>query len=240
MSVRGRSRHGDRVVERYLHEVSVALPGPSSARRSALDEIRDHLIEEHDQLVMAGLHSDEAAVRATRVLGPPRRLAAGLVSRVGGVAIRRLAFSVPVLTATVCAVWLAVFLTGPHAPWSEVSEPWALAIADTVGSLAMLTALTSGLAAVALWMLPRAVGRAGFVESARAASGRVAAWGACMCSVGIVTILAYVSIRATLAPRSVEWPDIILGTLTTLFALGVLLSVARSHRSVPVKGAVRT
>ena len=68
---------GSTVVDRYLDEVRLALPGPSSARRRALDEVRDHLIEERDHLVSRGTGAARAAVEATRALGPPRRLAAG-------------------------------------------------------------------------------------------------------------------------------------------------------------------
>lgn len=156
-------------------------------------------------------------------MGSAGSLATALEPRVKGVTVRRLALSVCGLAAALGCLWLAVLLSGPHAPWSESSEPLALALTDAIGVTAMQSAFVTGAAALLLLVLPRSWGSAGFAEAARAFAGRLARIGAVLLGLGITTILAYVSIRGALAPRSVEWSDVAFGAVVSVLTLGALV-----------------
>lgn len=214
--------HLSRIVERYARDVATRLRGPRSARREMADEIRDHVL---DAIEAAGGARGSVEIAAATIAGfgrpedVARKLQPGLSRRIG----RRTAPALLGITAGICALWFAIFVSGPRAPWTETREPRMLAWSDVAGATAMKTAIVAALLAVLFsWILPRAARNVDLAERAGMWAGRSCLLGIATLVLGVATIFGYAVVRGLLAPGSLEWSDVGAGATISLIALAAL------------------
>src|SRR5690554_2458309 len=58
-------------IDAYLHTIEQELPGRQALRCQLLEEVRDHLLEHHAQLIEGGMDSVTAAEQVTEAFGDP-------------------------------------------------------------------------------------------------------------------------------------------------------------------------
>jgi hypothetical protein len=200
-----------------------------------IEEMRDHLYEQSVSFVAAGTDPVEAANLAIASFGSTEIVFDEFRRELARWSTARTALMLLVGTLAFSTLWAGILGTGPAAPWTEQREPLGLVWTDAVGSFAMaLTLLTVAAANILYWLPIRT--RTDHPTIRRGPSFAVAA-----CKVSIATlscslssIVAYVVIRVSLAPRSLEWLDIGFGIALTVAALAALVPMARSLKAIPL------
>jgi hypothetical protein len=126
-------------------------------------------------------------------------------------------------------LWLGVLLSGPHEPWIESAEPHGLAWADAAGSFAMKAAFGAAVLAFLFgWLIPRIGRSADLADMSGVWAERFAAIGLGALAIAVASILGYVGLRGYLAPASLEWSDVLVGSFVSLFAIVALTRQART------------
>ena len=222
MTRRGEQPHVPRIVDRYTREVAARLRGPRAARQEMADEIRDHVLDAIDA-TGGNPESAESAERTIACFGRPDYVASQIQPGLSRRLHRRTALALLGITTGICALWFGIFVSGPHAPWTESREPTMLAWSDIAGAAAMKAAITAGVVAVLFsWILPRLARSVALVERAGVWAARSCLFGIAALALGVATIFGYALARGLLAPGSLEWSDIGVGALISLIALSAV------------------
>jgi hypothetical protein len=190
--------------------------------------MKDHLDESVAALTAAGVPEAEAAARAVSAFGRPERVASDFQTELARHQTARFALGLMTLPPVLTLLWMTILTTGPQAPWTESGEPIQLAWMDLVGSTAMKVALIVAIAAnLAFWLPARARVARGLIAEGQRWATHLSVCGAATLGLSLMTILGYVAMRVYLAPWSLEWLDISVGTIITV---GVLAALATRTR----------
>jgi hypothetical protein len=211
------------VIERYIAEVSVRLPGPRHWRAEVLDEIRDSLLEGMDA------HSDgtgdlmAAAQRAVAEHGPVDQISGAYAPEAAVVWARRAGLLTLGIIPVMAVVWNVALSVGPSSQWRPAGLGLHLAAALIAGGVC-LTSISSGAALIGTGRLSRIV--SGHLQALRLAICAASAASAAV-SVAVLTLLGVVAARAVTAPESLEWPAVLAALALSLTALTSVGHIAR-------------
>ena len=140
----------DQVIGAYLSEIAAALPGPGSARRDVVAELRSGLLDATDAHRAAGLPAEQAAEAAIGEFGDPGQIAAAFRPELATRQARRLALTLVATGPLIGLLWIAAAFTShfgiqPAPPWDW---PDLTAVSRFAVPLAVITFLISVWAAL--------------------------------------------------------------------------------------------
>lgn len=180
----------DAAIDDYLTRLASELPGPSSARAAAIEEVRDGLLEATAGHIARGSSPPIAAMQAVTEFGPPVTVARAFAPEIATTQARRVLAGLLVTGPLVGVWWLLVLtsLTWPpqaRALWTAI--PALPLIAVAVAAAVVILATTGSL----IRWLPETT-----PERALGAATAIAVG----CIVGDLTVLATLAIRITTSP----------------------------------------
>ena len=217
-------------ISAYLATLESDLSGSKVARSDLVDELRDHLLESAGHQQKDGRSAVEAQQMAIEQLGSANKAREEFQIELDRRRTAVHALWLLVATSGLSVLWLVILVTGPSAPWTERLEPANLAWSDLLGTSAMTIAVTLAiLANVFVWSPVRRAAEqtiVGRLHSIAISACRMSARSFCL---GVAAIVAYVGLRFSLAPASLEHSDILLGLLVTV---GVVVAVEAMTRSL--------
>jgi len=214
------------VIERYIAELSVRLPGPRRWRVAILDEIRDSLLEgidahndpEHDPAV--------AARHAIADHGPVDQVVTAYAPELAVAWTRRASLLALALVPAMAIVWNVALRVGPPSHWHPSGIGLHIAATMIAGGVA-LTLACSTATLLGTGRLARTLG-----EHLRAVCVAVCAASVAV-TIAVVALLSVVAARALSAPGSLEWPAVLTALAVTLTALArVALAAYRGVTSL--------
>jgi hypothetical protein len=211
------------VIERYVADLSMRLPGPRRWRAGVLDEIRDSLLEGMDAHSGATADPAAAALHAVAEHGPPGQVASAYAPELAVVWVRRASRLALGIIPVMAIVWNVALRAGPPSQWQPSGTGLHLA-ATVIASGVCLTLICSTAALLGTGRLVRTVGDhlLAFRFAICAASITV--------SVAVLALLGVVAARAVTAPGSLEWPAVLTALALSLTALTSVAHTA--HRCV--------
>lgn len=200
------------VIERYLADLSVRLPGPRRWRAGVLDEIRDCLLEGMDAHSHATDDPAAAALRAVAEHGPAGQVASAYAPELGAAWVRRAGRLALGIIPALAIVWNLALRAGPPSRWHPSGTGLHLA-ATLIASGVCLTLVCSTAALLGTGRLVAAIGDhlPAFRFAICAASAAV--------SVAVLALLGVVAARAITAPATLEWPAVLTALALSLTAL---------------------
>jgi hypothetical protein len=200
------------VIEQYVTDLSVRLPGPRRWRAGVLDEVRDCLLE--------GMHAHSgatgdpavAALRAVAEHGPADQIARAYAPELTAAWVRRAGLLALGIIPAMAIVWNVALSIGPPSPWHPSGTGLHLAATMIAGGVG-LTILCSTAALLGTGRLARTIGDhlPAFRSAICAASIAVSA--------AVLALLGVVATRAVTAPGSLEWPAVLTALALSLAAL---------------------
>jgi len=227
------------VIESYLRQVRYRISPPGAVEHAddVLDELRDHLLCDAEQLVANGVEPRSAAQRAVLNLGMADELARGLLSELVRPHLRRLTTTLLLLGLGAGAVWTAVLAVGPDEPWTERNEPSPVVFFEAAGQWAATLTLFVAVLGVLFVSASRRI-RVGVTLRAVLQRGALCAcWLSLLLGAATAAQLAgYLSVRAVLAPGSLAWPELAVAGVLTLVAVPVLAKPLRAVSMMDTAG----
>jgi hypothetical protein len=124
------------VIEHYVEDISVRLPGPRRWRAAVLDEIRDSLLEGMNAHREATDDPAVAALHAVQEHGPPEQIASAYAPELAAACARRTGLLALGLIPPLAIVWNVALRVGPPPPWHHFNtglQVAAILIASGVG-----------------------------------------------------------------------------------------------------------
>jgi len=106
-------------VERYLHDLSSALPGRSTSKAAILAEVTDGLMESVETRRQERVDRNDAAEAAVAEFGPAGDLAIAFVREMAGSAARRVGLALVASGPIVGLAWLTAFAVGSGRRWLD-------------------------------------------------------------------------------------------------------------------------
>jgi hypothetical protein len=218
------------VIERYIAELSVRLPGPRRWRVAVLDEMRDSLLEgihahsdtEHDPAV--------AAVHAIADHGPVAQVAGAYAPELAVAWTRRASLLALAVVPAMAIVWNVALRVGPPSHWHPSGTGLHIAATMIAGGVGLtLTCSTATL--LGTGRLARTIG-----DHLRAARVAVCAASVAV-TIAVLALLSVVAARALSAPGSLEWPAVLTALAVSLTALARVAHA--SYRGVTSIDAAR-
>jgi hypothetical protein len=215
------------IIEQYVADLSVMLPGPKRWRVGVLDEVRDSLLEgshthdgtEHDRAV-AALHAIEehgSIDVVARAYAP--ELAAAWVRRVGAVALA--------IIPAMAIAWNVALEFGPTPSWDQPGSVVRIAAILIGSGIACVTFVCSITALLGTGRLVAAMGK--YLPTFRLAVCSASA----AVSFAVLALLGVATARAVAAPSSLDWPGILTAYFLSLITLTALThNVSRCINSV--------
>jgi hypothetical protein len=218
------------VIERYITDLSVRLPGPRRWRVAVLDEIRDSLLEGMDAHHGTTADPAAAALRAVAEHGPADQVASAYAPEVAVAWGRRAGLLALGIIPAMAIIWNLALRAGPPSRWQPSGAGLHLA-ATVIASGVGLTLICSTAALLGTGRLAAAIGDhlPAFRSAICTASIAVSA--------AVLSLLGMVAARAVTAPGSLEWPAVLTALALSLAAItGVWRTAYRcrtSFRAVP-------
>ncbi len=202
------------VIERYIADVSIRLPGPRRWRAGVLDELRDSLLDATDALCETTTPA-AAAVRAVAEHGPVDQVSRAYEPELATVWARRAGLLALGIIPAMAIVWNVALHLGPATPWHPSHTALHIAAPLIAGGVCSTVACSSA----ALL----GTGRLTTIISNRLLPIRVAICAASVAvSVAVLALLSVVTARAVAAPNSLEWPAVLIALALSLTALAAL------------------
>lgn len=200
------------VIERYIADLSVRLPGPRRWRAAVLDEVRDSLLE--------GMHAHRgtagdpaaAALRAVAEHGPADQIARAYAPELAAAWVRRAGLLALGIIPAMAIVWNAALRMGPPSQWHPSGTGLHLA-ATMIASGVGLTLLCSTAALLGTGPLARTAGEHLLAYRSAICAASIAV------SAAVLALLGVVAARAATAPGSLEWPAVLAALALSLTAL---------------------
>ena len=220
---------GHPVIERYVADLSVRLPGPRRWRAAVLDEIRDSLLDGMDAHSDATHDAAAAARRAVQEHGPVDRIAGAYAAELAVAWTRRTGLLALATIPVMAIVWNVALRTGPLPRWHPSGTGLHVAEALIAGGIC-LTFVCSTAALLCTGRLARATGD--HLPAFRFAVCTASA----AATVAVLAMLCVVVARALSAPGSLEWPAVVTAlavTLTALTGLGQTAYRCTALRTAP-------
>lgn len=200
------------VIERYVADLSVRLPGPRRWRARILDEIRDSLLE--------GMHAHRgatgdpatAALLAVAEHGPADQIARAYAPELAVAWMRRAGLLALGIIPAMAIMWNLALKAGPPSQWRPSGTGLDLA-ATVIASGVGLTLICSTAALLGTGRLAAAIGD--HLPAVRFAicAATIAV------SAAVLALLSVVATRAVTAPGSLEWPAVLAALAASLTAL---------------------
>jgi hypothetical protein len=215
-------------VERYLHELSCALPGRSTTKAAILAEVTDGLMESVETRMDEHVDRNDAAAAAVAEFGPAQELAIAFVREMAGSTARRVGLGLVASGPIVGLAWLTAFAVGSGRRWLD-EIPAVLGWLPGSAGLMFLVIVAAVVAAFAgrgpvVRHLPIGPRRA-------AAAATVAAVGCLAVDAVLLTHLARLAIDGSI--------PVGLAALPALFSLGrSLLALAAARRCLELRAAL--
>jgi hypothetical protein len=200
------------VIERYITDLSVRLPGPRRWRAAVLDEVRDSLLEGMDAHSRAAGDAAAAALRAVAEHGPADQVAMAYAPELAVAWVRRAGLLALGIIPAMAAVWNLALRAGPPSPWHPTGTGLHLA-ATVIASGVCLTFACSAVALLGTGRLARTVG-----DHLPASRSAICAASTAV-SAAVLALLGVVATRAVTAPSSLEWPAVLTALALSLAAL---------------------
>jgi hypothetical protein len=217
------------VIERYIADLSVLLPGPRRWRAGVLDEVRDCLLEGMDAHGGAVHEPEAAALQAVADHGPAGQVATAYAPELAAAWARRGGLLTLSIIPAMAIVWNVALRVGPSSHWQPSGIGLHFA-ATMIACGVCLTVLSSTAALLGTGRLARVVG------------DRVLAFRISICassiavSIAVLALLSVVTARAVTEPRSLQWPAVLSALALSLTALA---GVGRTtHRCITAFHAV--
>lgn len=200
------------VIERYITDLSVRLPGPRRWRAAVLDEVRDSLLEGMDAHSGATADPAAAALHAVAEHGPADQVARAYAPEVAVAWGRRAGLLALGIIPAMAIAWNLALRAGPPSHWQPSGTGLHLA-ATVIASGVGLTLMCSTAALLGTGRLAAAIGDhlPAFRFAVCAASIAVSA--------AVLALLGVVAARAAAAPGSLEWPAVLTALALSLAAL---------------------
>ena len=214
---------GDPLAE-YLATVSAWLPGPSTARTTIIDELRDGLLEALEAHRGQGRSPEEATAAAIADFGDPRMVAAAFAPELAAAQARRVALGLLATGPLIGLAWIAAVAVNALPPWHhQLTGPW---LALPLVGLALAVACPAlGLTVAATGRLGRqfggGLGRRPALPPTAAAVAGVAAMLADM------TLLAILGGQTLASSRSPVWAPVIVAAGASLARITLTGRAAR-------------
>lgn len=202
-------------LEGYLARLEARL-GDAREAHEFIDELRDHVLTAMDTYIGLGDTANVAVERAIETLGPQDDLVRELRAEIRRKRIAIGAFALLVGASALGFLWLVILATGPRLPWTEHREPLVLEWSDSIGVASMRLAICAAVVANALFWISVKAGRHSSIGRFEGCSMTLCRISGTALAIAVGSILIYVGIRFSLAPRSLEVSDITLGALLTL------------------------
>jgi hypothetical protein len=200
------------VIERYVDDLSVRLPGPRRWRSAVLDEIRDSLLDGMDAHSDATDDAELAALRAVQEHGPVDRIASAYAPELAAALTRRTGLLALAIIPAMAIMWNVALRIGPPSPWHPSGT--GLHVAETlIAGGVCLTLVCSTAVLLGTGRLARTIGDhpPAFRCAVCTASAAV--------TTAVLAMLGVVAARALTAPGSLEWPAVLTALAVTLTAL---------------------
>jgi hypothetical protein len=146
-----RPNGGDPLAE-YLATVSARLPGPTAARTTITDELRDGLLEALEADQAQGRSPQEATAAAIADFGDRRIVAAAIAPELAAAQARRVALGLLATGPLIGLAWIAAVAVNALPPWHhQLTGPWlALPVVDLT-LLAILGGQTLASSRLPVW-----------------------------------------------------------------------------------------
>jgi hypothetical protein len=206
------------LIEHYVADLSVRLPGPRRWRAAVLDEIRDSLLEGMDAHRDATDDPAAAARHAIAEHGPPGQVASAYAPELAAAWARRAGLLTLGIIPAMAIIWNVALRTGPPAPWDHYSTGLHLA-AILIAAGVCLTVVSSTAALLGTRRLARTTG------------GHLPAFRFAICAASIAVSVAVLALLSVItAPGSLEWPGVLPALTMSLTALAGVAHTA--HRSI--------
>lgn len=200
------------VIEQYVADLSLRLPGPRRWQAAVLDEVRDSLLEGMRAYIGAAGDPAAAALRAVAEYGPAGQVAGAYAPELAAAWTRRAGLLALSIIPAMAIVWNVALRMGPPSRWHPTGTGLHIA-ATLIASGVGLTLLCSTAALLGTGRLARITGDhlPAFRSAICAASIAV--------SVAVLALLGVVATRAVTAPASLEWPAVLTALALSLTAL---------------------
>jgi hypothetical protein len=218
------------LIDGYLSDLAVALPGPHRWRQSVLDEARDSLLEALETRMRTGADPSDAARQVVDEYGPVPVVVAAFAPEIAAVRAQHAGLFLLLAMPLLAELWYVAVHLHPAVDWhgqnaavriAGVLLAVSVAIAVT-GSLGSIVCATRGSRAidVDLEVFRFAVGISGAATT-----------------VAILTLLSVMTARAIVAPDSFVIPAVFGAFMTTLLILALVIRIGL--RSLGVIKAAR-
>jgi hypothetical protein len=203
---------GHPVIERYVADLSVRLPGPRRWRAVVLDEVRDSLLEGMDAHREAAGGPAAAALCAVAEHGPADQVARAYAPELAVAWVRRAGLVAVGIIPAMAIVWNLALRVGPPSPWHPSGIGLRLAATVIAGGVC-LTLVSSSAALLGTRRLAGTIGGHLLVFRSAICVASIAV------SAAVLALLGVVTTRAVTAPGSLEWPAVLTALALSLTAL---------------------
>jgi hypothetical protein len=207
----------NRLVVRYLTEISAHLPGPARWHRELMTELRDGLTDAIAHYQERGQSSEAAAARAVRDSGPAEVVAAAYASLIRMRQARSTAFALLVSGPAIGLAWLVTLTPGQTPDALLLRVPPLALLVFIAATGAAITLVTTGSHGRWLSHCARLPHRAAFTACLATA----------LCDMTILTVAA----SQWLGGPSGHPPTLIIAALASASRLGLAQYAARQHLS---------
>ena len=202
------------LVTDYLLDIEARIPRWPLARRSALDELADGLLDAVTHYRSRGLDPDDAAARAVHDCGPASTVAAEFVQVLATGQARRTALTLLLSGPLIGLLWLMTLVPDQSPDALLLRIPVLGPLAVTAGATCLLTLLATG---PAIRWLPKAC----------PCPRRATATACAAASVADVVVLATAIFISFGQPSSTRWMPGLIAVSASLLRLTLTQRVAR-------------
>jgi HAAS domain-containing protein len=200
---------GPEAVADYLATVSARLPGPTAARATITEELRDGLLAAIEVHQARGCPAQEATAAAIAEFGDPHTVAAAFRPELAAVQARRVALALLATGPLVGLAWITAVAVNTLPPWrQQLTGPW---LALPVVGLALAVACPAlGLTVAATGRLGRWLRHPATVPPTAAAVAGLAA------VVADLTLLAIIGGQTLARPGPYAWGPVAVAAVASL------------------------